>query len=364
MKNHSQLLEEIFNKASTCDAVVIPGDIKDNLSVIASNAQKQKGVFTVLLTLCIHKIYNPKQDIRKHQSHIKNGFSARRVDTQYITPVLKKLALPAMAESGWLTRSLEHPHPYNLKYPGKIKNTNLKSAFLKTVDYVQKHPGKATECSIFLIYMVKNKFLINKKNVNKIKNAEILDIEQIIIFLNKYFYYKYNTHGGAKIPVIAFHSIFKILVKELKMYKNCELKPLGSHTASDKTARTAGDIEILSRSQLLYEAIEIKFNKSIDSHLLRIIKDKIYTYNPKRYCVFSTNPIKNKNKLFRIVSEIRKMHGCQVILNGVLPTLRYYLRLISDKKIFLNQFLNSIANDCELQLIHKNTIDKMRKKYF
>jgi DNA (cytosine-5)-methyltransferase 1 len=46
------------------------------------------------------------------------GFSGRRIDTQYITPTLKELGLPAMAESGWLTRSLEQPYPYTLDYNG------------------------------------------------------------------------------------------------------------------------------------------------------------------------------------------------------------------------------------------------------
>jgi len=65
--------------------------------------------------------------------------------------------------------------------------------------------------------------------------------------------------GGSKIPVIAVYSIFKILIEELERYKNCQLKPLGSHTASDKTSRTSGDIEILNTSHFLEKSIEVKF---------------------------------------------------------------------------------------------------------
>ena len=260
---------------------------------------------------------------------MKNGFSGRRIDTQYITPTLKKLSLPAMAESGWLTRSLEQPYPYNLKYKGKIQNLKVKKAFLELIDYVQKNPKKTEECMLFLIYLVKKIVVKDKINIKQLLDHKNLDIENVISFLDKSFNYSYKTHGGSKIPVLAFYSIFTILIKELDLYKNCKLKPLGSHTASDKNSKTSGDIEILNKSNSLEESIEIKFKKKIDSHLIRNIKDKIYKYNPKRYYVFSTEPIESKNEISQIVSEIKKKHGCDLILNGVLSTLSYYLRLIS-----------------------------------
>lgn len=363
MKNHSQLLEAVFNKASTCDTFSIPEKVKSKLTLIANNSQKQKGVFTVLTTLLIHKAHNPNQDIRKHQSNMENGFSGRSIDTRHITPTLKKLDLPAMAESGWLTRSLEQPHSYNLKYPGKIQNKKIKKAFLEVIDYVQNNPKKTEECSVFLIYSVK-KIVKNQTNIKKLTDEESLDIEKIISFLDKCFSYQYRGHGGSKIPVIAIYSIFTILIEETERYKNCKLKPLGSHTASDRTSKTSGDIEIFNASNSLEESIEIKFGKAIDPHLIRNIKDKIYKHNPRRYCVFSTKPIKNKNEISKIISEIRNQHGCHLILNGVLPTLKYYLRLISSKKDFLNKFLEMIMNDHELQSTHKKTIDKLRKQFF
>lgn len=74
MKNHKQLLEEIFNKALIYNAFSLPEQTKNNLHLIAKNSKNQKGVFTVLTTLLIHKIYNPKQDIRRHQTNIEGGF--------------------------------------------------------------------------------------------------------------------------------------------------------------------------------------------------------------------------------------------------------------------------------------------------
>ena len=364
MKNHKQLLETVYNKALTSKTSSLPEQVKINLTTVAENSKKQKGVFTVLTTLLIHKIYNPKQDIRKHQLNIRNGFSGRTIDTKYITPTLKELKLPAMAESGWLTRSLEQAHPYNLNYPGRIQNKKLKKAFLEIIHFVQNNKSKSEDCALFLIKSVKVMTTRNTTNIQRLEEEENLDIEKIISFLKECFHYNYKEHGGSKIPVIAIYCIFKILIKELERYKNCKLKDLGSHKASDRTSNSSGDIEILSKSNALEESIEIKLGKTIDPHLVRVIRDKIYKHNPKRYCVFSTGSIKNKEEVFKIVSEIRKKHGCHLILNGVLPTLKYYLRLISSKTDFLNIFFKMVIRDEELQANHKIIIKELKNKFF
>ena len=42
-----------------------------------------------------------------------------------------------MKESGWLTRSLEQNIPYELDFPGKIQNKNVKAAFLNILNDVE-----------------------------------------------------------------------------------------------------------------------------------------------------------------------------------------------------------------------------------
>ena len=42
---------------------------------------------------------------------------------------MKKYKLPSMAESAWLTRSLEQPHPLDKNFPGKIKDLICKKVF-------------------------------------------------------------------------------------------------------------------------------------------------------------------------------------------------------------------------------------------
>ncbi len=135
-----------------------------NIKTIAQKSFNQKGVFTVLVTLSIYKIVHPKQDIRNHQTQIPNGFSGRSFDTKYITPTLKKVGLPSMAESGWLTRSLEQPYPYGLDYEGKISNKTVKKAFLELV-----HSIEVDNINPKYILVELFKLIIELQEANKVK---------------------------------------------------------------------------------------------------------------------------------------------------------------------------------------------------
>ena len=102
--NHSELLKEIYNSALILTSPDLSKEYQELVEVIANHALNKKGVYTVLITLLTHKIIEPTQDVRFHQSNMQGGFSGRTIDTKQITPTLRKLGLPCMAESGWLTR--------------------------------------------------------------------------------------------------------------------------------------------------------------------------------------------------------------------------------------------------------------------
>ncbi|MCD7740063.1 MAG: hypothetical protein LUH11_01785, partial [Candidatus Gastranaerophilales bacterium] len=152
--NHRIKLLDLYKKACSLKYVNLPQKINEYTKLISKKSIVQKGVFTVLITLAIHKILYPKQDIRLHQEKMKGGFSGRTIDTKYITPTLKELCLPSMAESGWLTRSLEQPFPYTLDYKGNIRDVEVKEAFLNLVDFIQKEPRDTENLVMSLLYYV------------------------------------------------------------------------------------------------------------------------------------------------------------------------------------------------------------------
>lgn len=148
-------------------------------------------------------------------------------------------------------------------------------------------------------------------------------------------------------------------------YRGCTLLPLGSHTASDRTSRSAGDIEV-KKDNHIFEAVEVKLDKPITPQIVRVAYEKINKFGVERYYILSgkeQNPgdVSENNQL---VFEIEQEHGCQVIINGLYQSLKYYLRLISNPKDFLNKYVELVESDTELQTEHKVALKTLMDKYF
>lgn len=363
MEKMENLSAVIATAYSISDINNIPRNVISWLTTIGENASKRKGVYTVLTTLLFYKHLHPSQDVRIHQAQLKNGFSGRSFDTAYVTPVLKEHFLPSMAESGWLTRSLEQPYPYDMNYNGKIPPA-LKGPFLNALDYVEKNPTSALNMLRILLSVVIKESQKNKIEITPLNNPDCVAIADVMSALEEHFLTKYGTHGGAKLPVLAFYAIYTSLIGEMKRYENCALADLSSITACDRTNKASGDIEIF-RNNNLYETIEIKLDKKIDAQIVRVVQEKIYKWNPQRYYVLSVYGVReeDKDEISEIVLDVATEHGCQIIINGLLPTIRYYLRLIENPGAFLQLYSNLVENDNELQVIHKSTWNDLISKY-
>jgi len=363
--NYNEILEELHTEAieqKDYSNKLNPKTLQ-NIQTIAQKSFNQKGVFTVLVTLSIYKKIHSKQDIRLHRKEFKDGFSGRSFDTKYITPILKKIGLPSMAESGWLTRTLETSEPYNLNYKANIGNKNVKKSFLELVNDIEVNKVNPQYILVELFKLIIEIQELNRIEITPLKSPEKLTITRMVELLEKQFSFNYKTSYGAKLPVLAFYAIYQLLIHEISRYQRCKLKELGSHTASDRTSKSAGDIELFMDEEL-FEAIEIKLDKPIDATILRIAKEKIVRFNPKRYYIFSNLGIeeKDKNEVFGIIEEVKQEHGCQIIVNGVLDTLKYYMRLINNLEVFYQVYSDLIIHDRELKDIHKQVWNGLTKE--
>ncbi|MCL2629704.1 MAG: hypothetical protein FWD33_03410 [Alphaproteobacteria bacterium] len=356
-------LKRIYEIASSGAKVALPRSIIQHLDKIAENALNQKGVYTAVITLGVYKILNPKQDIRNHKVELPGGFSGRSFDTKYITPTLMELELPHMAESGWLTRSIEQLAPFDKNFPGRIRV--VKESFLEVVDFIQSNPNQVESALVYLIQEVIKKNEENRVEIVPIANPDKTNISLIISMLKEHFETNYKTHNAAKLPVIAFHSIYEMLINELNRFNKCKLEPLGSHTTCDRTSGQSGDIQIFNSKNKPFEAVEIKLGIPVDNQLLLRAKEKIYkTDSLTRYYILSSVGVKEseRTQIEKQIIEIQEKHGCQVIVNGLYDTLKYYLRLVSDLDVFLNNYARNVSKDKELQPQHKHKWNEILEK--
>lgn len=359
-KVHTEILNEIYQKAQasvnsgTCQELFnqLDDSERSNLQIIINHCESAKGVLTVLMTSLVHKLHNPNQDIRLHQDNMKGGYSGRVVDAKYITPFMKAQGFPAMAESGWLTRSLEQNLPYDLHYPGKIRPPELKKAFLELLDLVQTQNRSPEK---YLLVLFAKLIEYREKKAVDLAKPTGLSIPTIIGCLKQHFEANYSSRGASRLPVLAVYAVYQCMIKELKRFEGKTLLLLEEHTSSDRSSGRVGDIEVHDDEGRVFEAVEIKHGIPINSQLVKCAYEKFKKHPIKRYYLLSTadvdlNDIENINKE---VYGVSKIHGCQIIVNGIYPSLKYYLRVLHNADNFIDNYVENLKKDKVITYEHK-----------
>ena len=258
--------------------------------------------------------------------------------------------------SGWLTRSFEQAHPYNLDYPGKITPVALRDAFLNVINEVEKekHFDFASDHLRYVFCRLRK--WREQNSALKLAKPTNRRIEEIIALVKKH--WDSELPGVAKLPVLAVYAVYECLISEVSRYRDCRLRDLLPHTAADARTERLGDVDIESRVDGgAIEAIEIKHEIDINASLIRTLRDKIAKAGVKRFYILSTREDIDSNDLTEMTNmliDIRRNYGCQVILNGVSNSIKYYLRLLSDTDRFLINYVSMVEADADIPFTLKS----------
>ena len=360
-----KVLQHSLAKGSKGASSSLSEEVRESIKKLVSQAcgnQKNLGVLTVLITLLTKKVISPEQDIRRHQAKMPGGFSGRGLDSDVITPFLREQHFPHMAQSGWLTRSLEQPQPYNRDYPGKIQPAWVKECFLSlldTVENVEKNVDKkstlAQEC-LGEIFSKLTEFRDQSTNValSKPKNKSI---GHVVTLLEEF--WNQSTPNASRVPVIAIFAAYECLVAEVNRYKGHKLLPLLSHTSADSKTGRIGDVDLQVENKTV-EAVEVKHNISIAPVLVQAAIEKVKRTTVKRYYILSTKEtISNLEEVTNLTTDARANYGCEIIANGVGATLKYYLRLLANPDQFINHFVDMLEHDQDIGYATKQSWDKV-----
>ena len=142
-------------------------------------------------------------------------------------------------------------------------------------------------------------------------------------FFRSHFFYAYkDSKGASRLPVLALYAVYTVLTKELHRYGNKQLKPL--------------------------EAI-------VDS-----AKQKIRSSRVDRYYILTTSQHHEPTSEVLVeVENVKRLLGTQMIVNGVIPTIRYYLRLLSDPSTVLPEYVSLLQIDGAISFEHKDIWNKI-----
>ena len=353
----TKLLNSLYDEAMTLigsgDEIStdLSTDERGVLSIILEFAEQAKAGMTVIVTSLVYKCLNPKQDVRNHQVSIQGGYSGRTFDSAHITPFLKSKKFPAMAESGWLTRSFEQKVPFDKNYSGAMRPKKLKPTFLEILDRIEK----GADCKKYLLFLFQGLVLQRNRQSIDLAKPTTLSISLILEVLNEHFTGKYTAEGASRLPVLALYAAYQCLTTEIKRFDGKKLLAIESHTSSDKSSGRIGDINVIDERDREFEAVEIKHGIPISLNVIETAFEKFKTTPVDRYYILSTaGPEETDLAVIETeIHRIKNVHGCQVIINGILPTLKYYLRLLQNSYEFIEHYVNLLEVDSALKFEHK-----------
>ena len=176
--------------------------------------------------------------------------------------------------------------------------------------------------------------------------SNTVTIENIVNLLQYHFFYDYGVVGASRLPVLGVYSMYEMFMV-MERYKSKTLSPLKTHTTSDTKSGGIGDIEVLDENGSFFEAVEIKHNIPISPGLVHYTYQKFSETSVSRYYLFTiAEPnVDNPDTVNSLIHQIRMQHGCEVIVDGILLSLKYYLRLLRDPTLFLHVYSKNLQLD-------------------
>jgi DNA (cytosine-5)-methyltransferase 1 len=326
------------------------------LTELSFLAQKASTGFTNIVTCLAIKSAKPQVDIRYHQVQIQNqtersaGFNFRGVSEKVVYPWLNEHAFEG-AKSGWQTRTFERPKPYMLSYDENIGD--IKESFLITFDEVEEHDAPAADALAHLIYL---QLLHRESKKINLSIPRTQDIQLITQVFAKHFFYPYKSvKGASRLPVLALYAIYSVLLGQLARYQGMELRPLEEHSAADSQTGAVGDIEVVRvGTDDVFEAIEVKHNIALNERIIQDAATKIMNKSVDRYYILTTHTTCEPDDLLQQkITRIKLLYNCQLIANGVIPSIKYYLRLLSNPSLVFQKYVELLATDSAIKHEHR-----------
>lgn len=325
--------------------------IAKQLDTIIAKIDQQKSQVSALVTSCLKKICDPKQDIRYHRVDFIGGYSARVLDTRVTTPFFKKhFPRYAHKESAFISMSTREKIPWTMieGMELKIRNQAIKESFLEIIDAVEKGEVSPNKIIAYLFLKLddlsRQYRIILDETIDSSDSLGVVNINTVLTMLDRHFALKLSS----RLPVIAVYSAYDLLLTQVNRYVGKQLRPLNVHKASDKHGY--GDIEVWNDDDTPFEIVEIKHNIKIDRNLIFDVVKKTEDSDIKRYYVLTTAKdnfpsSEEEEYINKLILKIRNQTGMDIIANGILYSLKYYLRFIEDCREFIKSYTQNLEED-------------------
>lgn len=319
--------------------------------LVATIAARRHAARGFILTLASYKAAFPQQDIRIHKAEFQGGFAARTIDKAVTVPFLIDHALRHNVETHWLTQTFSYACPLSETSVIPTRPPYVGPAVVTIVNAIESSQRDfAVAVAVLILYT-----LIDDRNRGRVQTIKPknLSIDGVMSLLRAHFERKYSTNAP-RLPQIAIYAMYECLMKDVARYRQYSLRPLERMKAANRKSGSVGDIDVEYNTRPI-EAVEIKFEQAITlQHVLMAI-EKISRVAVERYFILSTVGISEVDaaEIKQRQTDFRASNGCEIIVNGIYDTLRYYLRLLPSANEFVQNYAERLESDVDLDYEHR-----------
>jgi DNA (cytosine-5)-methyltransferase 1 len=150
------------------------------------------------------------------------------------------------------------------------------------------------------------------------------------------------------------YAVYRQLVASVSRYAGMRLEPLQRMKSADRKSGTVGDV-VVTENGFPVEAVEVKYGQEVAFiHVAEAI-DKVRAASVRRYYILSTEGIATADAeaIDRRRAEFLEQNGCEIIINGVLDSLSYYLRLLPSTTDFIFAYVDLLRDDEDATYEHR-----------
>jgi DNA (cytosine-5)-methyltransferase 1 len=282
-----------------------------------------------------------------------NGYSARVLDTKVTTPFFKsKFPKYANKETAFLTKATRAEIIWNFEEGFKLplRSKSLVTPFLQLIDKIENQTIDIENCLVYILAQLdlisQSQEIVFTETLELVDSVNIININTVMKMVERHF----EEPLSSRLPVIVIFAIYKQLLKTVRRFENKILLPLNVHTSADKHGY--GDIEIRDNHNNPFEILEIKHNIPIDRNMILDIVKKSANTTIKRYYILTTykDCFLNKDEekyINELILKIKRERGLEIIANGIVNTLKYYLRFIEDYHEFIKTYTEELVKDAK-----------------
>lgn len=314
-------LDNIYHQVNAdlqIDDVSLPEKYREVLNDLTNSVTSEKGRALVVLTVIQLTIKSicPEQSIRLHKSSNSSksfswteGISMRSLDSNYITPFLRKYNLLKLNKFGaFMTRSLAENYPYSKLYKAEIRGA--KDDWTTIVDAIENNMFSPQEALKYMISILKNQSDEFKSIADQAhKLAEITaDKYDFNTIRNLILKAVTTSNYKARIFEVAIHSLLQSLQEN--HYLDGRLSPMTQMRSANKKHGNVGDVEVYS-GHMLIESWDAKYGKEYLRDELEELNDKLMEHPNMKVAGFITD------KEPQIDTEIRNRKNEITQLTGI-----------------------------------------------